>query len=305
MIVGQGNVAVDVCRILSKTVEELKNTDITSYALEALVPSKIKEVHMIGRRGPAQAAFTPVEIREFGTLMDCDPVVRSQDLELNEASVKELQDPRNAPKKKNYEILKEFASRGSGSKRKKFFFHFLKSPAALIGQKKLAKIVLEKNTLSGGPNQQKANGSGVKEELPCGIFFRSIGYRGVPIAGIPFDEKSGVISNEGGRVVKGGEILKGLYTAGWIKRGPMGVIGTNKADSEETVKHLWEDIAQLPPCPQPDDALFGKFLQEKKICFVSFSDWKKIDAAEIERGKPLGKPREKFVTKEEMLGVLK
>lgn len=304
VIIGQGNVAVDVCRILCKTPDELKSTDIAPYALEALAQSRIKEIHMIGRRGPAQAAFTPVEIREFGNLADCDPVVDPKDLELNEASVQELADPKNAAKKKNFETLKEFSARCPGSKRKKFFLHFLKSPAELTGDSKLQKVVLEKNQLSGEPSLQKARGTGTKDELPCGILFRSIGYRGIPIAGVPFDEKRGVIPNSGGRITDGENPFPGLYAAGWIKRGPSGVIGTNKPDSEETVKHIFEDLHQIPPCPEPGPEAFSQFLKEKNIRCVTFADWKKIDAAEIQNGQPLGKIRLKFPSIDEMLAVL-
>ncbi len=304
VVVGQGNVAMDVSRILSKTVEELKNTDIAQHALEVLARSKIKEVHLIGRRGPAQAAFTPPEIKEFGELVDCDPIVDAKDLELNEASQKELENPANNAKKKNFETLKSFAGLTERKKNRKFVVHFLKSPVALSGQGKVEKVVLEKNVLEGEAGNQKAKGTGIKEEMPCGIFFRSVGYSGVPIPGVPFDERKAVFPNKEGRILNGPNIVPGFYASGWIKRGPSGVIGTNKPDSEETVKKILEDTLALTPCSTPDSSALSEYFKKKSVRFVSFEDWKKIDTAEIERGKPLGKPREKFVVKEEMLAVL-
>ncbi len=304
VVIGQGNVAMDVCRILSKTVDELKNTDIARHALEALAESKVEEVHMIGRRGPAQAAFTPAEIREFGELAECDAVVNPADMEINEASRKELEDPQNARCKKNFDILRQFAPLKMGKKRKKFFIDFLKSPVELTGKGRIEKVILEKNQLTGEPGRQKAQGTGQKEGLACGILFRSVGYRGIPIEGVPFDPRGGVIPNEQGRVKDGGGIVPGLYVTGWIKRGPSGVIGTNKPDSEETVQHIFEDMVRLAPCQQPDIHAVGGLLERKGVRVVSFEGWKKIDAAEISRGQSVGKPREKFTTVAEMLSVL-
>ena len=312
IVIGQGNVAVDVCRILSKTADELKNTDICQHALDVLSQSHIKEVHMIGRRGPAQAAFTPIEVRELEEFLNCDVVLDPKDLELNSASQRELEDPHNAPKKKNLEILKHLvasaATQQQKGKAKKLFLHFLKSPHEIKGNGRVEKIILEKNELVGEPGQQKAKGTGLIEELKCGLVFCSIGYRGVPIPGVPFDHEKGIIPNIKGRVVSSNGTTKtcpGLYCTGWIKRGPVGIIGTNKADAEETVQHLLEDLNQLPACEQPStEGLLG-LLRRKNIRAITFEDWKKIDAAEIARGQKVGKPREKFVSIEEMLSVLK
>ncbi len=304
VVVGQGNVAMDVARILCKTPDELKITDMTAYALEALAKSKIKTVHLIGRRGPLQAAFTPAEMKEMGELQDCDPIVDPKDLELNPESQKELEDQSLPIRKKNLEILKEYAKRSASNKNKKFIVHFFKGPKELKGSARLERVVLEKNKLTGPAGAQQALGTGVSEEIPCGIFFRSVGYRGVAIPGVPFDEKKGIFPNIQGRITDQGKVVPGLYAAGWIKRGPSGVIGTNKADSEETVKNLFSDTPVLSACPQPDTQAVLNFLKSKNIKVVSFADWKKIDAAEIARGKALGKPREKFVKIEEMLQIL-
>ena len=304
VVVGQGNVSMDVSRILSKTVDELRNTDMASHAVEALSKSKILEVHLIGRRGPVQAAFTPPEIKELGELKNSDVVFNDlNDLKLNPESEAELSDPDKLIRKKNWDILQEFAKRPPGNKGKRFVIHFLKSPVQIEGQGRVQKLILEKNQLIGPAGNQQAQGTGKKEELPCGLVFRSVGYRGVVTPGVPFDDKRGIFPNKGGRVIEGDKILKGLYAVGWIKRGPSGVIGTNKPDSAETVKVLFEDVPALTPCAAPDTNAVKNFLSQKSIRFVDFNDWKKIDAAEIERGKPLGKPREKFIKIEEMLAA--
>ena len=307
VIIGQGNVAMDVSRILCKSVDELSKTDIARHALEALAESRIKEVHMIGRRGPAQAAFTPVEIREFGELESCVPVFANpDDLSLSPASQAELEDPRNAPKKKNYEILRGFRDLDSGSAARKFYIHFFQSPTALLsdGGDRVARLELERNELNGDPGKQKAQGTGGKSVMPCGILFRSVGYRGLPIEGVPFHEQWGVFPNEGGRIQDDGQTATGLYTAGWIKRGPSGVIGTNKPDAEETVGNLLADIGSLVPCSQPDSAAMEADLSSRNIRYIRFEDWKKIDAAEVANGEAVGKIREKFVSVDEMLAAV-
>jgi len=305
VVIGQGNVAMDVSRILCKTVDELKNTDIAQHALEALAQSKVREVHLIGRRGPVQAAFTPPEIKEFDELVDCDSIVDPKDLELNPASQKEMEGIANNNRRKNVETLQSFAALKNFSKNRKFIIHFLKSPVELQGQGKVEKIILEKNILMGEAGKQSAQGTGQKEELACGLVFRSVGYKGVSIDGVPFDEKKGIFPNVKGRITDfEGHVVPGLYAAGWIKRGPSGVIGTNKSDSVETVESILADVSQLKPCSKPDSQATAELLRGKNVHFVSFSDWKKIDAAEIERGKAKAKPREKFVSVEEMLAVL-
>lgn len=305
VVVGLGNVAMDVARILAKTVDELKSTDITQHALDVLGQSKVKEIHIIGRRGPVQSAFTPAEIKEFHELATATPVVKAEDLKLNEASQKELDNIKHPVRKKNFEILQKFAAATETPKEKKIVFHFLKSPVEIKGNGKVEKLVLEKNALSGEAEHQNAVGTKVFEELACGNIFRSVGYRGVEITGVPFDNKKGTFANQEGRLIADGKVVSGLYASGWIKRGPTGIIGTNKADSEETVHHLLADIAQLTPCEFPQRASLEEFLKKKSIRYINYQDWQKINSVEIERGKPLGKPREKFTSTAEMLACLK
>lgn len=306
VIIGQGNVAADVSRILSKTVDELKHTDIAQHALDVLAESKIKEIHVIGRRGPAQAKFTPKELREFGELSDCSPIVLEQDMVLNPESERELEEKSNIASKKIYDLFCDFSKREADpSKSRKCFFSFLMGPKELVGDTKLEKVILEKNKLSGEPFKQSARGTGETLELETGILFRSIGYRGVPIIGVPFHDSWGTIPNDAGRITENdGNIVPQLYTAGWIKRGPSGIIGTNRACSVETVNCLLQDLNKLDDGSKKAGAsAIYSILNSKNNRHISYEDWKKIDAKEIERGEPKGKPREKYTYIDEMLSV--
>jgi ferredoxin--NADP+ reductase len=303
VVIGIGNVAVDVARILSKTVDELKNTDISEHALNVLAESKIKNIHLIGRRGPAQAAFTPQELKELGALDDCEFVLDDPALELNPESQAELDPPKASQARKLIKLLNDFAQRPTSPKSRQLILHFLKSPIELVGDRRINAVILERNTLVGEPGKQKSRGTGETERLNCGVLFRSVGYRGTPIPGVPFHEKWGIIPNEDGRVVDDGKPVAGLYAAGWIKRGPSGIIGTNKPDSIATIKALLADLPSLEPCPKREKESVLAHLSKKSIKFVDYDAWKQIDAAEIARGEEKGKPREKFVTVDEMLAA--
>jgi len=304
VIIGQGNVAMDVSRILAKTVDELRNTDIAEHALDALAESKIKEIHLIGRRGSVQTKFTPVEIREIGQLADCDPIVRAADLELGEACQAELADESNKNAQKNYATLQGFAERTPGGKSKQYIVHFLSSPAELRGTNRVEELVIEANRLEGEPFKQRAVGTGEQHVMPCGLFFRSVGYRGVPIPEVPFDERRGVFPNDAGRIQDNGSAVPGLYAAGWIKRGPSGVIGTNKPDSQATVASIFEDLPNLEPCENRNSSSVDDLLRQRNVRVVSYDDWRTIDAMETKNGEPKGKSREKFTRIDEMLNAL-
>ncbi|PIQ23829.1 NADP oxidoreductase [bacterium (Candidatus Blackallbacteria) CG17_big_fil_post_rev_8_21_14_2_50_48_46] len=298
VIIGQGNVAIDVCRILSKSVDELKKTDIAKHALEALAESKIKDIYMIGRRGPAQAAFTPQEAKELGELEICDSLVNPRDMQLGPVCEAELQLADKAHNRKNMEILRALAEKGETGKARRLHVEFFYSPVELRGEGRLQEVVLERNALSGEAGKQKASGTGEKRVLPCGLLFRSVGYKGQAMPGVPFHESWGVFPNEKGK------IENGLYVAGWIKRGPSGVIGTNKPCSYETVESLLADLDALPACATPHTAAVLELLHKRQVRVVSFEDWRKIDAAEIAKGQEVGKPREKFTSVADMLSVL-
>ena len=304
VVIGLGNVAMDVARILAKTPDELKETDIAAHAVEALAASKVKNIYVIGRRGPVQSAFTNAEIKEMGHLSTCAPVVAPEELNLGPVCLEEAASDQGTGR--NREILQEFAAREDDpSKPRRMHFKFLRSPVELKGAGQVESIVLERNVLEGSePFKQKARGTGETEELPCGLVFRSIGYKGLPLPGVPFDERRAVVPNAEGRVLDGDAPLPGTYVVGWIKRGPSGVIGTNKPDSLDTVSKLIEDVPTLAACPEPSSEGIRAALDAAGVRVVSFADWKKIDAAELANGAAAGKSRERFTRVSEMLAVL-
>lgn len=305
VIVGHGNVAVDVCRILACTADELKHTDIAEHALEGLATSHIRDIYMIGRRGPAQAKFGHTELRELGALKDVDLIVNGKDLVLNAASEVELGDRSTRESQKNLAILEKYASQNIDSRKRRLHICFLQSPVALVGAEQLNAIVLEKNKLDGEPFHQVALGTGDRFELNTGLIFRSIGYHGVPIAGLPFDARRGTIPNAKGRILDEQQrVIPGLYTAGWIKRGPVGLIGNNRADATETVNALLTDVDKSDLPIKPGGQALHSLLAKRGVRIVDYTDWQRIDIAEIERGEAKGKPREKFTRVREMLDVL-
>lgn len=303
-IIGQGNVAIDVTRILAKTPQELQDSDITKNAFDKLMHSKVKEIHLVGRRGPVQSAFTELEIKELGELDGADIVVNPDDLVLSDIDKAELELATNSKARKNMAVLETLSQKPLMGKPKKIILHFYQSPVALEGKSHVDKIELEINSLSGEPGAQKAKGTGQKVIYPAGLVFRSVGYRGLSIPDVPFDENKGVIPNEKGRVIEGNTPVAGLYTSGWIKRGASGVLGTNKTDGSETVACLIEDIPTLPNCNIPSTDEVKALLQERKVRWVSYDDWKKIDSEERSRGEVAGKPREKFCNVNDILEFL-
>lgn len=306
VIIGQGNVAADVARILAKTEAELASTDIAAHALEVLATSRVREIHVIGRRGPAQAKFTSKELKEFAELADCAPWIDPSELELDPASAAEVTDRSNPGGARNVEIFRAFATVRDPPKGRTCRFRFLRSPVELRGSDRLEAIVLERNRLEGEPFAQSARGTGSRETLDCDLLFRSIGYRGVPMPGVPFDERHGVFPNVAGRVVAAANEppLPGLYTAGWIKRGPSGIIGTNRADAVETVECLLSDLPRLVSRSCAGGDALRALLGGRGVRVVDFDDWLRIDAEERRRGVAVGKPREKLTRIAEMLAVI-
>jgi ferredoxin--NADP+ reductase len=304
VVIGQGNVAVDVCRILAKTPEELEHTDIAEYALDTLTQSKIETIYMIGRRGPVQAKFTEVEMRELGTLESSKPKIDPEQLKLDPLSELELNDPDNKHAPHIFSILKDYADPEECNDSKGLHIRFFRSPKALTGEKHVESIVLEKNRLEGEPFNLRAFGTEELEEIPCGVVFRSVGFRGSPIPGVPFNEELGRIENLDGRIMDGDSPCAGLYTAGWIKRGPSGIIGTNRPDSKATVNKLLEDVSKLIPCPKRATSELIEYLSQKGARIITYEDWEKVNEEEIRKGHDLGKPREKFSSVEAILNFL-
>ena len=310
-VVGVGNVAADVARILSRTPEELAATDIADYALEALAASRIRDVYVLGRRGPAQAAFTNPEVRELGELAGADVTAIPEEVELDDLTRQALERAPDRATQKKVEILKEYSRRAPTGKPKRLIMRFLVSPVELLddGHGAVGGMRLVKNRLyatATGTLQPKATGE--FEELPVGLVFRSVGYRGVPLPGVPFNEDWGVLLNEKGRVLDAHtkQPLVGQYTAGWIKRGPTGVIGTNKPDAAETVSGMLEDLARdihlRPPHPTPDAV--ERMIRERQPQHLSYQDWLRLDEIETRRGQETGRPRVKFTRVKDMLAAL-
>ncbi len=311
-IVGVGNVAVDVARILCRTEDELMQTDIADYALEALKKSRVKEVFLLGRRGPVQAAFTNPEVRELGNLDDAHAITRIEEVELDEFTRELLEKKEDRSAVKKIEILNSYSEDIEFEKSRKLHIRFLVSPVEILGDKEghVKAVKLVKNELyktQDGSLRPRATKE--FEELPAGLVFRSIGYHGVPLPDVPFHDTWGVIHNEKGRVLDSEtrEHVQGIYSTGWIKRGPTGVIGTNKLDSAETVRCIAEDIVSgnilSPATPHPDRVL--ELIRERQPDYFTYEDWLRLNELEISRGEKQGRPRVKYTSIEEMLDAVK
>jgi ferredoxin--NADP+ reductase len=291
VVIGNGNVALDVARMLALTPEELAPTDTTDPAIDAIGSSPLREIVIVGRRGPAQASWTTQELKEMGELAGADVVVDAAELE--GAAEDDTQTHRNM------EVLREFAAREPSGKPLVLRFLFFRSPVAIHGDEKVESVELVRNTLEEKDGRLVAVATDEHETLECGLVFRSVGYRGVGLPDVPFDEHRGTILNEGGRVV--GEAQ--TYCAGWIKRGPTGIIGTNKKDATETVALLLGDVEQGRIAHREDVTAEAveALLAERGVRAVVYSAWSSIDDLERAAGEKLGRPRVKLRTWEELL----
>jgi ferredoxin--NADP+ reductase len=310
-VVGVGNVAIDVARILCRSPEELATTDIADYALEALRKSRVKEVYLLGRRGPAQAAFTNPELKELGELADADVTALRDEVELDALSQADVERSQDRATSKKVEMLREYAMRTPAGKSKTLIIRFLVSPVELYGNEAgdVVAMRLVRNRLEPTPaGTLQAKPTDLFETLPVGLVFRSVGYRGVPLPGVPFHGSWGVILNEKGRIIDPDtkQPVVGEYAAGWIKRGPTGVIGTNKPDAAQTVACMMEDLAAgriLKP-EEPDASAAERLIRGRQPRCVSYEDWLKLNAIEVSRGRAAGRPRVKFTRVEDMLAAL-
>jgi len=299
VVIGVGNVAIDVTRILAKSVEELAQTDITDAALAALRRSNIREITIVGRRGPAQARFTTKELRELGELENADIDVLPRDLQLDAASRASLED--EPMLRRNVEVIEGFREIPATGKPRRVRLRFFLSPVEIIGSDRVEAIRLERNELLAGEDGRlSARGTGEIEEWPVDLVLRSVGYQGEAVDGVPFDERRRVIPNERGQVVTpDSEPVTGEFVAGWIKRGPSGVIGTNKADAMETVRTLLSARLREPARPSPEAV--DSLLESRGVRAVSYDEWCRLDELEVRLGEPQGRPRVKFTRLEEML----
>lgn len=310
-VIGVGNVAVDVARILCHTIDGLAATDISDHARDALQQSRVREVYMLGRRGPAQAAFTNPEIKELAGLPAADITVLPDEVQLDELTRAALERSQDRATLKKVKILEEYARRSPSGKSRRLVIRFLVSPVELLGDEhgRVRGIRLVKNELyrtQAGTLQ--ARPTGILEELEVGLVFRSVGYHGLPLAGVPFNKKWGVILNEKGRVLDPETRRPRLaeYVTGWIKRGPTGVIGTNKPDAGETVACMIEDLHQgtiLTPA-HPEVRAARELVRQRQPHQFSYADWRRLNELEIARGRATGRPRIKFSGVNEMLSAL-
>jgi ferredoxin--NADP+ reductase len=289
--------------MLALTEEELAPTDTTNAAIAAIVSSGIREIVVLGRRGPVQAAWTSTELGELGELAGADVIVDSAELELDAASGAELGAASNIVHR-NVELLREFAAREPSGKPRSVRLRFRVSPVAIHGDERVEAVEIVRNRLEAdGDGRVRATATDERELIPCGIVFRSVGYRGVGVPGAPFDERAGTMPNADGRVLdESGDPIPGLYCAGWIKRGPTGVIGTNKKDATETVELLLED-ARAGALPEPRGAGIDELLTERGVAVVTYAGWEAIDAVEKSAGEKFGRPRVKLCTWDELLAV--
>ena len=320
-VIGVGNVAVDVARILVRNPAELRETDVSQPVLDALTASKVREVHMIGRRGPAQAKFTTKELRELGELDGVDIVVGPGEADLDAF------DPTGESRKLaeadrhvrgNYTVISDWAGRTPAGAGRRLTVRFWLRPVEILGGNEVAGLTLERTRLD---ESGKLIGTGELETLDVQMVLRSVGYQSVPLAGVPFDERSSTVPNEAGRVLgPDGQPLPGEYVAGWLKRGPTGVIGTNKSDAAETVRSLLADLAggpgpddvqlpragllRMPAAAQPGTpgaSPLHHLLSQRSHRHVSYADWLKIEEAEKELAARLGRgARVKLASKAEI-----
>jgi len=272
-VIGVGNVAVDVVRILAKTADELRDTDVPEPVLTRLGDSGVRRIHMIGRRGPAQAKFTTKELRELGALPHADVHVPAEDMELDPASAELAESDRHV--RGNVKVMREWTGRPAGDSPRHLDLRFWLRPVEILGTGRVEGLRLEHTTLN---EQGRVMGTGTYETLPVGLVLRSVGYQSVPLPGVPFDPRANVVPNDGGRVLgDDGRAQPGEYVAGWIKRGPTGVIGTNKADAAETVRALLADLEGRATERPSIETL----LESRGVRAVTYDDWLRIDAKEI------------------------
>ena len=310
VVIGNGNVAIDVARMLVLDPDELAGTDTADHAIEAFARASVTDVVILGRRGPAQAAFTNPELRELGELARADVVVDAAELELDPASAAWLESEDASPTvRRNVAMLREFASRRPAGKSHRVALRFSRSPVEVLGDRDgpVTGLRVVRNRLEPDPRGGvRAVATGEQEVIPCGLVIRSIGYRGRPLPGVPFDERRGLIRNEGGRVCEeDGTPRVGEYAVGWIKRGPSGVIGTNKKCAADTVAGLVEDVqrGRLTAPAAPSGDAIEAWLRTRVPGLVTWRGWEAIDEHERGLGAPAGRPRVKLVRVPDMLAV--
>lgn len=290
VVIGNGNVAIDCARVLVKTPDEMSTTDIATHAADAIHAAPLEDVYMVGRRGPVEAKFTNVELREMGELQECTPIIDAAKIPGEVPAEEEMSDRDRRLKDKNLGTLRSFVDAEPAGRKRRVHFQFYASPVEILGEDMVEGIRLEKTEVRDG----RAVGTGETYDIPCGIVIPAIGYQGQPLDGVPFDERNGVIQNDEGRV------SEGVYAVGWIRRGPTGVIGTNKHDGDAASRQIQEDCTDGGKAGR---AGLKNLLTEKSVRWVDYSDWQKIDEAEKSAAAE-GAPRRKLTRIPEMLAAL-
>ncbi len=290
VVIGNGNVAIDCARVLVKTPDEMSTTDIATHAADAIHAAPLEDVYMVGRRGPVEAKFTNVELREMGELQECTPIIDAAKIPGEVPAEEEMSDRDRRLKDKNLGTLRSFVDAEPAGRKRRVHFQFYASPVEILGEDMVKGIRLEKTEVRDG----RAVGTGETYDIPCGIVIPAIGYQGQPLDGVPFDERNGVIQNDEGRV------SEGVYAVGWIRRGPTGVIGTNKHDGDAASRQIQEDCTDGGKAGR---AGLKDLLTEKSVRWVDYSDWQKIDEAEKSTASE-GAPRRKLTRIPEMLAAL-
>jgi ferredoxin/flavodoxin---NADP+ reductase len=311
VVIGNGNVALDVARMLVLEPDEIARTDTADHAIEGFMSHSVEHVIVLGRRGPAQAAFTNPELLELGELSRCDVVVDPAEVELDPHSAAWLEAEGDKTARRNVEILREYAEREPAGKTHRLELRFLRSPLEVLGEEtgdaRVSALRVVRNRIEPDPSGRlRAVPTGEEETIECGLVLRSIGYRGRPLPGVPFDEARGLIRNDSGRVTtEDGRAVPGEYAVGWIKRGPSGVIGTNKKDASETVTRVVEDAenGRLNEPELPDGEGIEDWLRARVPGLVTWQGWQAIDRHEVAQGEPHGRPRVKLVRVPHMLAV--
>ena len=302
-VVGAGNVALDVARMLARTADELVATDVPDAVLDALRASAVRDVHVLIRRGPQQVKFTPVELRQLGDLADAEVVVHDDGLLAGGVPDEVTERHERA----NLATLSEWAHATPGTARRRIHLRFLRSPVRILGDRpggsnRVAGVVVERNLLT---PDGRARGTGKEETLDVGLVVRAVGYEAEPIAGLPFDPATATVPNAAGRVIDAdGAPVAGQYVTGWIRRGPTGVIGTNKHDAVEVVASVLADLPTLPPPPRPDPDDLARVLAEHDVRTVDWTSWLRLDAEEIRLGQARGADRVKVAELAEMLAAV-
>jgi len=299
-VIGNGNVALDVARILAKHPEDLLPTEIPDNVYEGLASSPVTDVHVFGRRGPMQVKFTPLELRELGELRDVDMIVYDEDFDYDEASRRAIES--NKQVFVIDKVLSQWRQREVGQASRRLHLHFYAKPLEVVGDENGVTAFRYERTEPDG--EGGVRGTGEVREVPVQAVYRAVGYFGSPLPGIPFDDERGVIPNHEGQVLDHrNELVPGVYATGWIKRGPVGLIGHTKSDAMETISHLVKDQANWWSPAEPDEDAVTRLLEERGVAYTDLEGWHRLDAHEIALGEPHGRARIKVVPRDEMVTI--